>query len=910
MAKTIWNEGRVVGYSAYEVYVKEHLSTDPDTPPASEREWLASSISLGSSMILQIPKESTIIADGPHYKDFALPNNSRLCAANTIIGSWFHGNAHIARGTSWADYVENYGPELQNDSSKSPSGHVTSNQMTSVPTSDCKEWIDSKIEELKEYAKIIDGVVIQPGTWKDSGLNAPKSDFSPDFSEQPTVRLFFTGRIETPVQILLSGFTIRSVISGVSGSDSSVHTDSPQDGDFLGPAVYPWAAKILFSVPPAYVDLLDTSFARRSPIDVTDRESVEKDVNQMPIIDMVDWEPPVAKDTLVDSHIYRITKSDPLDANILMLKSRGRDKVSSPVLYSAKTTNAQTQFPHDVILCPVDTTAPGTVKLFRGETNVKVEALASETSDIPQNTGFYADVNDVLHYMDNQYAQDGAATSRNIVVADTNTILTNDQKAIETPGDPHKNTYVVENKAGSHTTKSLSLAKSDGTLYNLNPPITVGEGPNEKPADAVEIEFSSGSDVNLSQSGATYTAHLKWQDLINMLILQQPARLKLEIPKVEITSTANNYVDITSIFAATCGSGHDDKYICLKRNIVLRKKPAGGNIEESSKINLPNLRLMYRTGSTITQDPEKCTDTITQVNSETSGNEDDKTDGYVSVFLKIEPSNTSLVSRCQIEFRIYLVRTHEEDITKIVNETWSGKWNNYDDHQAEMWIYYRRNNAGDSQYPLIYPVSDDNIPKLGQNGASGEVLRLFKENLATTRPLGIDGKPVSGYPYTSDAVAGQESMLVTQAFNEVLGKTLNVDSSSSFGNMSLRFSATAHVSGGYLGESRRTVADMYLTDTSSIEGTGDNMSYGSYIGNDTISLVKELNDGGNITKLTVVTKDIFSQIKAKDSSFNTTQFDFNSSTETELLTGRHEWSNNHSCNNFTWSISGRGSFVS
>ena len=40
MPKIIYNEGRVVGLSAYETYVKNHIAEDPNTPPASEREWL------------------------------------------------------------------------------------------------------------------------------------------------------------------------------------------------------------------------------------------------------------------------------------------------------------------------------------------------------------------------------------------------------------------------------------------------------------------------------------------------------------------------------------------------------------------------------------------------------------------------------------------------------------------------------------------------------------------------------------------------------------------------------------------------------------------------------------------------------------------------------------------------------
>ena len=59
MPRQLWNEGRVVGLSAYEVYLKQHLSKNPDIEPATEIEWLAASIASGSSMILKISAHET-----------------------------------------------------------------------------------------------------------------------------------------------------------------------------------------------------------------------------------------------------------------------------------------------------------------------------------------------------------------------------------------------------------------------------------------------------------------------------------------------------------------------------------------------------------------------------------------------------------------------------------------------------------------------------------------------------------------------------------------------------------------------------------------------------------------------------------------------------------------------------------
>ena len=99
----IFNEGRVVGLSAYEVYVRHHMEEygdDPDNPPASEREWLASSISLGTSILLKITPETanysescTVtggdLKEGEYWGiEITLPTKSRLCAANTIIAAY------------------------------------------------------------------------------------------------------------------------------------------------------------------------------------------------------------------------------------------------------------------------------------------------------------------------------------------------------------------------------------------------------------------------------------------------------------------------------------------------------------------------------------------------------------------------------------------------------------------------------------------------------------------------------------------------------------------------------------------------------------------------------------------------------------------------------------------------------
>lgn len=252
MPREIYNEGRVVGLSAYETYVKQHLSEDPNTPPATEREWLASSLAMGSSLLLKVPNVSQ--ADDAHtFLDIYLPTNSKLAAANTIVATFFDGDA-IFSG-NWATKVTDYGQLISNTSSSSPSGDV--GPTGTIPRKTLSDLSDTKKQQLSDYIKIYDGVVIQPGNWVDNTSKPPQKDFKANLANPyPRVRLHVLGPITSNPLILLTGFTIRSVLAGTVGQDTSVNTTSPQDGDFLGPAVFPWAAKIVFSVPSSYMTYL------------------------------------------------------------------------------------------------------------------------------------------------------------------------------------------------------------------------------------------------------------------------------------------------------------------------------------------------------------------------------------------------------------------------------------------------------------------------------------------------------------------------------------------------------------------------------------------------------------------------------------------------------------------------------
>lgn len=247
--KEIYNQGRVVGYSAYEIYVRHHMSEDPNTPPATEREWLASTIGSGASMLLKLDDSCfyKTVGDYTAY-EIELPAKSSLYAAGTIVGSFFTGDANYVN--NFATYVKDYGVLLSNTSSKHPDANETDHPMnTSLALT------DAQLAQLKQYIHIVDGIIIGSKTWKRSDKSAPYMDFNPDLKDKQKIRILLRGGRDTSlnVPILLTGFSMSSILSGVASEEGSINTEHPLNGDFLGPGVVPWASKIIFSIPPSYM---------------------------------------------------------------------------------------------------------------------------------------------------------------------------------------------------------------------------------------------------------------------------------------------------------------------------------------------------------------------------------------------------------------------------------------------------------------------------------------------------------------------------------------------------------------------------------------------------------------------------------------------------------------------------------
>lgn len=362
--KELYNEGRVQGFSQYETYVKQHMSENPDIEPASEKEWLASSVGPGSSMILRISKDNV---SGRHFCDYQLPTDSRLCAANTIFGNLFLGDTN-ANQNQFATTVESYGEGIANNSTTYPLGKVNRSG-TIKPKLSTSE--DEYRIIAREYANIVDGVVIQPGTWvKRSGTSgSAHSDLYPDMSQSPRVRIIFKDKIENDFNVILTGFTIRSVISGVSGQEGSLDPISPSDGTAFGPAQFPWGAKIIFSINSVSLDqALKSSFYRQmNNVDSSTlgakTETKGKSVVDMEQVDMNTYFNKYYPDAQV---AIKVNEYYSPDKQVNLMSVYSKKSKYPPALYGSKVTSTGS-----AKISPLGSVAPGSVFMFREDQGTK-----------------------------------------------------------------------------------------------------------------------------------------------------------------------------------------------------------------------------------------------------------------------------------------------------------------------------------------------------------------------------------------------------------------------------------------------------------------------------------------------------------------------------------------------------------
>lgn len=248
MAKELYNLGRVTGLSAYEMSVKHQLAEYPDLPSMTEKEWLAATVTSGASMILKIPGGTRA---GAH--DFPLPIDCSLCSGNSLIAYPFGGTCEYD-SAGWATKVTSYGPLLVNTSAEHPVTPGDSAATVPVANQVADEMLEM-IQQMKDFVKVIDGVIYQPGTWTPSETS-PYMDFKPNLSMGSIIRLYFDQDVTDEFHIIFTGLVNRAIIAGVSGLDNSpVNSPDPEDGDFIGPEVFPWGNKILFTIPTSMMRL-------------------------------------------------------------------------------------------------------------------------------------------------------------------------------------------------------------------------------------------------------------------------------------------------------------------------------------------------------------------------------------------------------------------------------------------------------------------------------------------------------------------------------------------------------------------------------------------------------------------------------------------------------------------------------
>ena len=432
----LYNEGRVVGYSAYEIYVRHHISHDPDTPPASEIEWLASTISIGSSLLIKIDNVQ-LDEDGYWIKDYILPETSTLCAANTIIGSYFRGSG-ISDEHGFCTKVTSYGPLIENNDTNSLADNSSTPQ--DIPIGDVK-YSKTEIAQISGYCQIIDGVVVQHGKWTATADNQPKKDLAVNFDHKPFIRICGVGDITEPFYLLLSGFTQQGVISGVSGLDGSTEAINYANGTYLGPAQVPWGNKIIFTLPSCYSALFEIDkYVRRLP---TTREA--QIISDKPIIDMR------SEDI---SQFYADFRNYGVNVDVVRSHSLGTGTAVLCTYNQNIPTIANGLYGNIIVdtgiqtIYPIDCHAPGNPKIFADSELYR--AIDYKTA-FPSNIVYIQDNNNILY---------------EILSKDLRTPLVSIQPWKSIVDD--MNVYTNHQTVGRISSKSIALTDDNGADLDLS----------------------------------------------------------------------------------------------------------------------------------------------------------------------------------------------------------------------------------------------------------------------------------------------------------------------------------------------------------------------------------------------------------------------------------------------------------
>lgn len=480
MSRQIWNEGRVVGLSAYELYVRHTLSEfGTEEPVLTEREWLASTLGDGVSLILKL---NSGLEKGVH--SFMLPQNSTLCSATgAITASLFNGTADTD-DYGWGKVITSYGPLLQD---------TTGSYIDDV--ADLDNWDKQNLHTIRDFLKIVDGVVFHNNLPED-GLN-----FKPDLNSRPTLRLRLSEQLTTDVYVLLTGFMQKSIVKGLYKVDSDpLASPKPQNGDFLGPEVYPWGTKVIFSVHSEVYELISRySYTRQLPHD-----STVEDVEARAIVDFETTDPldyykahPEKDEVTGQEHIHSSVVSikvndlnivDDKGANVLAVYQKDSQNRYPAGLYGAKVRDVTSEGTTQP-LCPIDIVAPGSVKVFKDK-----DLAMNYTLVYPNLYSLYMDVeNEDMYLIDKETADSGQ------LPAPIGPKIQTINEGTEASPKYIARTYKGNTDEPTEEIKAISMYNTEGELLNTEG--TQGDISNKDKLDWTLLLAALGGDKKVDLLG-------------------------------------------------------------------------------------------------------------------------------------------------------------------------------------------------------------------------------------------------------------------------------------------------------------------------------------------------------------------------------------------------------------------------
>lgn len=488
MPQELYNEGRVVGFSAWEIFARDAIAhgISPEDIP-DEHEWLTEMVCKGTSMILRVD------ANTPKgYVDYPLPSDSKLTAAGVIIGSLFIGECDIACDQpdgdptcNFATKVTSYGPLISN---LSGSGKHPGSSPDNIPAILVDGYPDYSgyVDEITEFVKINDGIVYtKTAQWIPTSDGSPYDDINPDFpNSRCVVRLYLSETINTSIYILLTGFEHKAfldVISGwatsnggvAAGGSTDITANNWANGGMIGPETIPWASKIIFTVPSAAYSLSTNitrtlpkgaeNFGDGDPITIDSKvhisNYIEYKPNVSPFIDfdsinLLDYYFNIkhfSSDPTITEEISAVNLGFVGSYNALVAWYPGMsatavetavddDDVSNffpPALYATKVSSSG-----DQTMVPIDVAAPGTVKCF----NTAQEAINYRTL-LPNNFAVYHDTtNNTYSFVDGNNMNNWSSSAK-----------------IEYLTEP-----IAKVTTTSTSTKFVALNSSSNVDYDLN----------------------------------------------------------------------------------------------------------------------------------------------------------------------------------------------------------------------------------------------------------------------------------------------------------------------------------------------------------------------------------------------------------------------------------------------------------